>query len=162
MKTLKRQWQEYRECPRWRANLVVAALSTIAAAFLIRWWFWIIALLIPSDSWAADTVHAVARMGAMQFWLTAAIAGVGGAVSFLHDVRVDASNLRALTALGHMLAAQFAGLLTFLLAIEWQMPEYLALALCGVAGWGGNHYIEKLSAALFSRAGIDARSRNDR
>ena len=90
-------------------------------------------------------------MDSLQFWSTMGIAGLGGMVSFLHDAQQDNSNLNFLTAFGHMAAAQFAGLITFFIMVDWEVSFYWSLAASGLAGWSGNRFIERLSELVLGR-----------
>lgn len=147
-------WREYRQCTYWRANLIVAALAAVASAAMLRWSAVIWLVMLPTDSWAAQMLAGVVTMSTSHFALTAAVAAIGGATSFLYEVRSDPTNLRIINALGHMFSAQFAGLLVYLLALEWSWSTPYALASCGLAGWGGNRSIQMLNERLLGRLGV--------
>lgn len=132
-------------CDHWRANAVFAAVAFVLSTTLIRTLAGIYFTLAPHDSYAAAVSCAVIQMSGPHFLLVGAIAALGGVTSFLHEVRHDPTKLRIINALGHLFAAQLAGLLMYLGALEMEWSVYWALFLCGLAGWGGNAAIQKMS-----------------
>lgn len=148
-------WREYQRCEHWLANIVVAIVAAVYTTFAVRYTLPALLAVLPTESWATEAVVRVITMGAGHFWLTAGIAAAGGVTSFLRDVKHDPANLRIINAMGHMVAAQFAGLLVYLIAVDLSWSEPLALATCGIAGWGGNHVIQKISDMVLSRSGVD-------
>lgn len=148
-------WREYRRCEHWMANIAMAVVALVYTTFALRYTMPALLAVLPAESWAAEAVTRAITMSAGHFWLTAAIAAAGGVTSFLRDVKHDTASLRIINAMGHLVAAQFAGLLVYLMAVDLQWSEPWALVACGVAGWSGNHFIEKLSAVVLSRSGVD-------
>jgi len=152
-------WWHRNTCEHWKANVAMSFVAAIISGYAIRWsvGFW--AMFLPHDSWAGELVIGAISMSGRAFALTMAVSALGGVASFMHEVRGDPTNLRIINALGHMFSAQFAGLIMFLLTVEWGMSTPYGLALCGVAGWGGNKTMTVLSDRLLAKAGIDTQSR---
>lgn len=141
----------WRRCVHWKANLLLTITSAIAAAYALRWLLGVYAVVLPWDSWAGELAMQAVAMSKAAFGYTVGIAAMGGVTSLLHELRADATKLSFINALGHMFAAQFAGLLMYLLAVEWGMSETLALVACGLAGWGGNKSITMLNDRVLQR-----------
>lgn len=105
-------------------------------------------------------MRAISDMEPLKFWGTVGIAAIGGFTSFLHEVKVDPTKLRALNGVGHMSAAHFAGLLMYFLALEFGFSAPWAYFACGLAGWGGNKTIQMLNDKFFQRVGVDMERRS--
>lgn len=144
-------------CEHWRANGVLVLLSAVASSIGLRVLAGIYAALLPEDSFAQTLAQTAAMLPQHVFYGSAAIATLGGAVSLLHDLRTNAQTWNILNAVGHMFAAQFAGLLVYLLGIEWGFSWPFALAACGVAGWGGNRTIQLVNDRVINRIFPDVR-----
>lgn len=152
-------WWHRNTCEYWKANVLMSVVAAVISGYAIRWsvGFW--AMFLPHDSWAGELVVSAITMSGRDFALTMGVSAFGGIASFMHEVRGDPTNLRIINAIGHMFSAQFAGLLMYLLAIEWGLSSAYGIALCGVAGWGGNKTMTLLSEKLLARVGIDTQSR---
>lgn len=155
MPTPIQYWRDYPKCEHWLANVVIAAIACVYALLATRYTLPLVLTVLPAESRAAQSVETVVTMGAGHFAMTAMVAMVGGITSFLRDVKTNPANRKLINALGHMMSAQFAGMLVYLLAIEYSWSQPLALFACGIAGWGGNHAIQKLSDMAFRKIGID-------
>lgn len=148
----KRFW-----CEHWRANVVLVMLTAVGTSMSLRVLAGIYAVLLPEDSYAQVLAQTAAMLPQHVFYGSAAIATLGGAVSLLHELRTNAQTWNILNAVGHMFAAQFAGLLVYLLGIEWGFSWPFALAACGVAGWGGNRTIQLVNDRVINRIFPDVR-----
>lgn len=158
-----RQWvlawrEQLRQCEYRREKVALAVIGAILSAGLLRAAATLGALMLPSDTWASDLAHQVMSLSGMHFWLAAAVATFGGAASLFHELRVDMTRFTLPNALGHMIIAQFAGLMLYLLTVSYEQPVPLALATCGGAGWGGGKLITMVSDAIMRRLGITERS----
>lgn len=141
----------WKRCDHWKANLVLAFTSALAAAYALRWLLGVYAAALPWGSWAGEMAFQAVSMSKVAFGYTVGIAAMGGVTSLLHELRNDATKLSFINAVGHMFAAQFAGLLMYLLAVEWGLSQTLALVACGIAGWGGNRSITAINDRVIAR-----------
>lgn len=131
--------------------MALVTLTSIGTAMAMRWLVGVYAVLLPTDSWASALAQAAWGLSSHAFYGTAAIATLGGATSLLHELRSDPKSFSILMAIGHMFAAQFAGLLVFLLGVEWGFSAPFSLVACGVAGWGGNKTIALMNDRVINR-----------
>ena len=158
-KYLRRWWREkaqmFRECDHKAAKLILAAGSAACSAAMIRMLATIVAAIAPAESWAAVTATSIVELSPLHFSLTAGIAAFGGAASLFHELRIDIARFSVASACGHMVIAQFAGMLVYLLATYYVAPITIALVLCGLAGWGGGAAITRLNSAVVKRLGIE-------
>ena len=138
-------------CLHWRANLILVASSAISTALALRALIGVYVAIIPHDSLAGAFVVNAWMMSDGIFYGTVAIAALGGATSMLHEIKQSPEKFSLLNGIGHMFAAQFAGLLTYLVGIEYNLAPALALAACGVAGWGGNRTIQLVNDRIINR-----------
>lgn len=152
-------WRHRNTCEYWKVNVLMSAVAAVISGYAIRWsvGFW--AMFLPHDSWASELVVSAITMSGRDFALTMAVSAFGGVASFMHEVRGDPTNLRIINAIGHMFSAQFAGLMMYLLSIEWGLSSAYGIAMCGVAGWGGNKTMTLLSDKLLARVGIGTNSK---
>ncbi|MFA5567463.1 MAG: phage holin family protein [Trueperaceae bacterium] len=148
-------WRDYPKCEHWMASVIIAIVACVYAIIATRYTLPLLLAVLPVDSWATQSVVVIVTMSTGHFAATAGIAMAGGITSFLRDVKSNPANRKLINALGHMMSAQFAGMLVYLLAIEYSWSQPLALFACGIAGWGGNHAIQKLSDMAFRKIGID-------
>lgn len=148
-------WWYRHTCEHWQINLAMSFVAAFISAFALRWsiGFWF--AFLPTDTWASELLITAIGMSARDFWLTMAVSAFGGVASFMHEVRGDSSNLKIINAIGHMFSAQFAGLMMYLLAVEWGISSAYGIAMCGIAGWGGNKTIQLLSDKLLAKVGIE-------
>lgn len=144
-------------CEHWRANIVLVLMTAIGTSMSLRVLAGIYAVMLPEDSYAQVLAQTAALLPQHVFYGSAAIATLGGAVSLLHELRTNAQTWNILSAVGHMFAAQFAGLLVYLLGIEWGFSWPFALTACGVAGWGGNRTIQLVNDRVINRIFPDGR-----
>lgn len=112
----------------------------------------------PEPAWAAEIVQKAAELSAWDFWLACATGTGGGLVSLFRELKDDWSKFRFLWAIGHMVTAQFASLLTYLLAVHEEFPLTLALVASGIFGWLGNAGLEKLSKVITRAFGLNTSS----
>lgn len=158
-KYLRRRWHEkvqtIRECEHRREKLALALLSAVCSAAMLRTLATIIAAIAPRESFAAITATQIVELSTLHFSLTAGLAAFGGAASLFHELRIDIARFSVASACGHMVIAQFAGMLTYLLATYYTSPITIALVLCGLAGWGGGAAITRLNVAVVKRLGIE-------
>lgn len=166
MRTPIRAWREYTRCKYWKANILFAGAAFIFTAITMRLLIGTLAAIIPLDSiageegFAASMLLTAIEMNLWHFGFACLIAAAGGFVSFLHEAKADpAANLKILNAAGHMSAAQFAGLLMYLLSVEFAWSPPWAYTLCGLAGWSGNKGIQMLNDKVLSRIGVDLESK---
>lgn len=138
-------------CEHWRANFALVIVTSVCTAWAMRFLIAVYAVIMPENSYAAALAQAALDMSRSSFYLTAAIATLGGATSLLHELRQSPQSFSILMAVGHMFAAQFAGLLVFLLGVEWGFSTPFALASCGVAGWGGNKTITLINDRIINK-----------
>lgn len=142
------------QCERRREKVLLAIIGALLSASMLRAAAALGALMLPADTWASDLAHQVMSLSGMHFWLAACVATFGGAASLFHELRLDMTRFTLPNALGHMIIAQFAGLLLYLLTVSYEQPVPLALAACGSAGWGGGKLITLASDAIMRRLGI--------
>jgi hypothetical protein len=138
-------------CMHWRANLLLVATSAITTAVGFRVLIGVYVGIVPNDSWASAMLTNAWLMPDRIFYSTVAIAALGGATSMLHEIKQAPERFSLLNGIGHMFAAQFAGLLAYLLGIEYTLPPALALVACGIAGWGGNRTIQLINDRIINR-----------
>lgn len=148
---MRRRIYEFRACGHAKSKITLAVVSAICSGLVLRWLAGTAAMLLPYGSWAADIAHQVAYLPAPSFWAAAGVAALGGAASLFHELRTDMTRFSFLNAFGHMTSAQFAGLMLYLVAVNWEWSWPLTLLASGVAGWGGNKTISALNDALVRR-----------
>ena len=136
------------------AKIALSALIAAGGSVMLRVIFVLFATVQPAPVWATEVAQRVVDLSIRDFWLACATGSAGGAVSLFRELRDDWSKFRVLWALGHMVTAQFAALMTYLLAVTWELPETLALVACGLFGWLGNAGLEKLSGIATRALGI--------
>lgn len=145
MRSIQRRLRTFLDCPMWQAKIALAVMSAAAAAGMLRILTAITAATFPLDGLAAEVVQRIVALSAIDFAFACATGSMGGAVSLFRELRRDWSKFRLMEAIGHMVTAQFAALLTYLLAVNYQFPFTLALFAAGIMGWLGNAGIERLS-----------------
>ena len=154
---LKRQISDsiemVRTCEHRSEKLMLALVSAILSAGALRMLASLGVALLPTDSWASGLAHQAMELSGLHFTLAVAIAALGGAASLFHELRDDMTRFTVQNALGHMLIAQFAGLLVFLLVVNYGQLVPLSLAACGLAGWGGGKVITIINDAVWRRLG---------
>lgn len=138
-------------CEHWLANVVLVSVTAVATSIALRILVGIYAVMLPQESFAQSIAETAAMLPQHIFYGSAAIAALGGAVSLLHELRTTQMSWSILNAVGHMFAAQFAGLLVYLLGMEWGFSWPFALVACGVAGWGGNRSITLVNDRVINR-----------
>lgn len=127
------------------AKIALSALIAVCGSVMLRVMLVLFATVQPAPVWATEVAQRVVDLSIPDFWLACATGSAGGAVSLFRELRDDWSKFRVLWALGHMVTAQFAALMTYLLAVTWELPVTLALVASGLFGWLGNAGLEKLS-----------------
>lgn len=148
---IRHRVNDFRACGHASEKVWLAIISGVCSAIALRWLAGAAALLLPADSWASGVAMQVAYLPAQSFWSAAGVAALGGAASLFHELRVDMTRFSFLNAFGHMTSAQFAGLMVYLLATNWEWSWPLTLASAGIAGWGGNKTVSALNDALVRR-----------
>lgn len=148
---MRQRVHEFRACGHAKSKIVLAVVSAICSGLVLRWLAGAAAVLLPYDSWASAIAMQVAYLPAQSFWSAAGVAALGGAASLFHELRTDMTRFSFLNAFGHMTSAQFAGLMVYLLATNWEFSWPLTLASSGIAGWGGNKTVSSLNDALVRR-----------
>jgi hypothetical protein len=136
------------------AKIALSALIAAGGSVMLRVFLVLFATVQPAPVWATEVAQRVVDLSIRDFWLACATGSAGGAVSLFRELRDDWSKFRVLWALGHMVTAQFAALMTYLLAVTWELPETLALVASGLFGWLGNAGLEKLSGIATRALGI--------
>lgn len=138
-------------CERWRANALLILCTAISTSVAMRVLAGIYAALLPQESYAQTLAATASMLPQHVFYGSAAIATLGGAVSLLHELREQSQKWSILNAVGHMFAAQFAGIIMYLLSVEWGFSVPFGLVSCGLAGWGGNRTISLLNDRIVNR-----------
>lgn len=148
-----------RGCEHRSEKALLAMTAAIVSACMLRALVAIAALMLPQESWAAGLAAQAMSLSTEHFGLACGIAAIGGASSLFHELRANIARFTLVNAVGHMTLAQFAGLLVYLIAVQygWQLP--IALVGCGLSGWGGNRTIVALNDVFLRRIGLDERSR---
>lgn len=136
------------------AKIALSALIAVCGSVMLRVMLVLFATVQPAPVWATEVAQRVVDLSITDFWLACATGSAGGAVSLFRELRDDWSKFRVLWALGHMVTAQFAALMTYLLAVTWELPVTLALVASGLFGWLGNAGLEKLSGIATRALGI--------
>lgn len=148
---IARRVQSVTSCDYWRRNLVLALVSSIVVAAMLRLSVPVLLLFFPADSMASDLVIAAMGMSSAHFFSACGIAAFGGAANLFHELRLDQTRFTVQNAIGHMFICQFSGVMTYLLTIEWQWSVPYGLAACGLMGWLGNAGIVMLSDIVTGR-----------
>lgn len=146
--------EQFRTCEHRGEKVALAIVSAILSAGALRVLASLGMALLPAESRAADLARQVMQLSGLHFSLATALAAVGGAASLFHELRDDLTRFTVPNALGHMVIAQFAGLLVFLLVVNYGQLVPLSLAACGLAGWGGGKVITLINDAVWRRLGI--------
>ena len=131
---------------------VFTAVAALCSALVLRWIAGVMVLTLPMDSIAAAVAQEIIRLSSVHFWPAAGVATFGGAASFYHDLRkpledgkLDFSKFTFHNAFGHMVVAQFAGLMAYLGAVSYGLAVPLGLVGCGLAGWGGGALVTSVN-----------------
>ena len=140
------------------AKVGLGLLVGLVGSVMLRVIVVVITAVRPEPAWAAEIVQKVAELSVFDFWLACATGTGGGLVSLFRELRDDWSKFRFLWAIGHMVTAQFASLLTYLLAVHQEFPLTLALVASGIFGWLGNAGLEKLSKFITRAFGLNTSS----
>lgn len=140
------------------AKIGLSLLVGLLGSMMLRVIVVVITTVRPEPAWAVEVVQKVAELSAWDFWLACATGTGGGLVSLFRELRDDWSKFRFLWAIGHMVTAQFASLLTYLLAVHQELPLTLALVSSGIFGWLGNAGLEKLSEFIMRAFGLNTSS----
>lgn len=134
---------------------VFTAIAALCSAFVLRWLAGVMAVALPAESWAAAVANEIILLSSAHFWPAAGVATLGGAASFYHDLRkpiddgkLDFSKFTFHNAFGHMVVAQFAGLMAFLVAVSYELAVPLGLFGCGMAGWGGGALVTAVNGVF--------------
>jgi hypothetical protein len=145
---------EFRRCGHGTAKLVLAGLSALVSAICLRWGAFVVAAVMPAESWAARLAERAMDLALLDFAIACVAAAVGGVASLFHELRADLTRFSFINAFGHMVLAQFAGMLVFLVSVQygWQYP--IAVFSCAVSGWGGNRTVIALNDAFMRRVGM--------
>lgn len=151
---LAARYRAFRECGHAKAKIMLALVSAVFSAVALRWLASVGAMLLPEHTWAAEIAQRTVAMGALDFGMACGISALGGASSLFHEVRSNIARFSFVNAFGHMILAQFAGLLSYLIAVNYSWPFPLALVGCGVSGWGGNKTIVAINDMFVRRLGI--------
>lgn len=154
MQSLRNRFASFKLCPWWRANVALVLLSAIAVSAMLRQIAWIALFALPADTFAQELAARAIQMSAPHFGFACFFAGWGGVSSLLHEIKTDASKFSFMNAVGHMFIAQFAGVLMYLIALEYEYSIPSSLFACGIAGWFGNKFIVALSDLVTKRLGI--------
>lgn len=155
LQSIQRRIDAVRQCAYlpWKAGLAI--VSAIVSAGMLRGVCSVAYALLPSESWAAEVVQLVLELTAVHFTLAMGVASLGGAVSLFRELRVNMQGFTLTNALGHMITAQFAGLLAYFIAVDLTWSVTVGLGFCGAAGWGGNEFIAWANGFFVRRAGVD-------
>lgn len=141
----------WRTCRHWKANLLLVIATAVFVALSMRGLTFALLIVVPLDSHAGAFVMHSWLISDGLFYTSAGVSALGGATSLLKDLRETPASFSVIGAIGHMAAAQFAGLITFLVAMYMAWPAWLSLALCGMAGWRGNIALQRWDKALQGR-----------
>lgn len=141
----------------WAMPAMAAVISTTALRMLL----WLGATMFPEGSWAAVVAERTMALGGIDFAWACGIAAGGGIASLTHELRTTPARLTFLHAFGHLTCAQFAGLLAYLLAVQYVLALPLALVACGIAGWGGNRIIVLIESTIVRRLGLSGGTNED-
>lgn len=148
MTQIKRRIHECRARGFVVTRAVFTAIAALCSALVLRSIAGVMVATLPMDSMAAAVAQEIILLSSVHFWPAAGVATFGGAASFYHDLRkpledgkLDFSKFTFHNAFGHMVVAQFAGLMAFLGAAAWGLAVPLGLVACGLAGWGGGALI---------------------
>lgn len=137
---------------------ILAAIGSCVSAAMIRVFATALSL-IQSDAALGQIVQVGATqliaLSGYDFTMVVAVGSLGGVVSFFKERQGgEISRVRVFTAIGHILTAQFAAVIVYLVCVDNGVGQAIAWALCGLAGWGGNRTIETLSTFVSKRLGI--------
>lgn len=154
--------RDFHACEHWKAHILMAVGAVAFVTYSVRWWLFVFAQILPPDAWGAEKVRIAVAMSGWHFTLTALAAALGGVTSFFHEVKIDPTKLRIPNALGHMFAAQSAGLAAYLWAIESAWSEPLAIFASLICGWSGNKFFQVVSDLFLSRIGVAPTGGDDR
>lgn len=138
-----------RQC--WGRSVAVVCLGWAFSAYAMRWFFGVYAAMLPQDSFAADVLWQAWRSPGWTFAAASLIASFGAIVSLFRDMRADPGSVSLVNAVGHLIAGQFAGLITYFGCLEYELSWNLSMMICGVAGWGGNRTIEYINDRVINR-----------
>lgn len=148
-----------RQCAYLPWKLGLSVVSAILSAVMLRGVCFAAYALLPTESWASEIVRIVMGLTIWHFLGAMGVASLGGAVSLFRELRLNMQGFTLTNALGHMITAQFAGLIVYLGAVEWTWSVTLGLIGCALAGWGGNETITKINGYFLARAGMEIERR---
>ena len=151
--TMPRAYIDLRRCPAWPRNVIAAVLGAIMVASMIRMLVPILAFALPSESAASELAAQAMMLDWRHFAGACGIASLGGLASLAHETKGAPEKVTLQNAVGHMFICQFAGVLMYLMTIEWGLGLPGGLAACGVSGWLGSAGIVRLSDMFFGGRG---------
>lgn len=138
--------REHVWCEHWKANIVLVVVSFTSMALALRQVVWFALFAFPTDSHAFTIAAQAVQMTWWHFAAACGIAAWGGVAKLLHELRESREAFSFTHATGHMFISQFAGVLTYLIALYMAVPWPLGIVACGVAGWGGTRAISRIDA----------------
>lgn len=155
MRRLSESITAVRQCAYLPWKVALAIVSAAVSAGMLRGVCSVAYALLPVESWAAEAVQLVLELTVLHFAFAMGVASFGGAVSLFRELRVNMQGFTLTNALGHMITAQFAGLLAYFIAVDLTWSITVGLGFCGAAGWGGNEFIAWANGFFVRRAGVD-------
>lgn len=99
------------------------------------------------DGNGGNLIRELLNHGFAWFWLLV-LATWGGTVNYIKRMRKDKSPFSLLEMIGEWAIAGFAGIVTGLLCLHYQVPIYLTFATVAISGHAGGRVIEALETRL--------------
>lgn len=125
--------------------IVTGVLAFLVSNFAIRTFLAVFSMAAADEALAFGAAWTdPLQYGPVQFFVSSALGGLGGAVSYVRDQNAKAwetASVRTFT--GHMIVAQFAAVIAFLLAVYAGFDNLLVLASTGLAGYLGDRFLDR-------------------
>lgn len=167
MKATREALKDFARTDKKSQKLVLTIFAALMACTVLRVFFMVTAMVVPLESVGADergagvvcaadspvverlaasVANGAISLSALHFGLVCLMSSSGGFVSLVRELGNDWSRFSFLEAVGHMVTAQFAGVLIYLLAVTSEMNVAAALIGSGIFGWLGNAGLERIGA----------------
>lgn len=107
---------------------------------------------MPDSSGGGNLIRELLTSGAAWVWFIV-LAAWGGTVNYISRTRKDKTPFSLVELVGEWTIAGFAGVITGLICMEYQVSQYLTFAAVAISGHAGGRAIFMFERYLFNRIG---------
>lgn len=125
--------------------IITGAVAFVISNLAVRTFIAVVMMAVSGEAKAFSEVWAdPLEYGAARFFIASAFGALGGAVSYVRDQnRREWETASIRTFVGHMIVAQFAAVLAFLIAVWAEYDNVAVLILTGFAGFLGDRFLDR-------------------